>query len=252
MKLDKTEKPSRTNLICLLALVLFPILSYSLFFIPNTEKVISLTREDSIMEYAGAISMLLAAVFFFLSYRKDKSGSDLLIFKTKKNVFFLLLAIIFFIGFAEEISWGQRIFHFKTPAFITKIADQQNEVSIHNLKVFDSREGSEPQRTHWLFTWNLARLIKLFWLSFCLLIPLVYKYSRHTRQFLNRIKLPIVPIWIGIFFLINHSILKAQGYFVSKELRAYMVEVNETNISFLFLIISFYFFKEMKSQKKLS
>lgn len=196
--------------------------------------------------------MLFAAIFFFLSYRKDKSGCDLLILKTKKNVFFLLLGIIFFVGFAEEISWGQRIFHYRTPAFITKIADQQNEVSIHNLKIFDSRDWNVREKSNWFLTWKPAKIFKLFWATFCLLIPLTYKFNRHARQFLKRINLPIVSIWIGLFFVINHIVLKAHGFFVSEELRAYMVEVHETNTYFVFLIVSFYLFNEIRRKREIS
>lgn len=45
---------------------------------------------------------------------------------------FLLAAVFLFFTFAEEISWGQRIFMIKTPRYF-KRHNFQREISIHNL-----------------------------------------------------------------------------------------------------------------------
>ena len=127
----------RTGSVLLILLILLPILSYSLLFILQRERIASLTNEGHLIESAGALFLFLTAIVFFLVYWKSKSIDEIYLFRLQRNVFFLILGIIFFIGFAEEISWGQNIFHYKTPEFVKKISDPQKELSIHNLKIFD-------------------------------------------------------------------------------------------------------------------
>ena len=51
---------------------------------------------------------------------------------TKLRYLFLVIAVAFFLGAMEEISWGQRLFGWGTPAAIEQI-NFQNETTIHNV-----------------------------------------------------------------------------------------------------------------------
>ena len=79
------------------------------------------TREDSYVEYMGFLLLLLTSFLLFLSARKKPF-----------RWLYLIFACVFAWAAAEEISWGQRIFGFKTPAFLQAL-NAQNELNTHNI-----------------------------------------------------------------------------------------------------------------------
>jgi hypothetical protein len=232
----------RNKRILLVLLVFLPLLSYSLLFILQSEKAVSLADEGNLIESAGALFLLVTAVLFSLIYWKSKSGNEIFLFGAQRNVVFLMLGIVFFVGFAEEISWGQSVFHYETPGFVKRISDPQKEFSIHNLQIFDRDKWEGRGIIRQLFMLNIARIFSIFWFFFCIVIPILNKYNWHTRQFLERIKLPIVPIWVGTFFALNYLALKLLERIVPGHSKGPLVEISETNFCFLFLVVSLYFF----------
>lgn len=70
---------------------------------------------------SGAVMLIIA----YWNYRKEKNHFEI--------IFPICLAIaLLFIGM-EELSWGQKIFHFATPESVAVINEQQ-EFTLHNLK----------------------------------------------------------------------------------------------------------------------
>lgn len=79
-------------------------------------------REDGPVEYLGAIAYLAAGVAVMaLAFARPRG---------RLILFFLGLGL-FFVG-GEEISWGQRIFDFGTPASLES-RNVQGETSLHNI-----------------------------------------------------------------------------------------------------------------------
>jgi len=70
-----------------------------------------LTYEDGWIEFGTFVLLMLSAYFLTRIILKDATY--------RKAGYFLLLAGLVFIAM-EEISWGTRLIHFKTPYFITK------------------------------------------------------------------------------------------------------------------------------------
>lgn len=85
---------------------------------------ISLYNEDDFFEWLTVICALTASVLFLLSINNREGRINSLI---KLIMFFMFL----YFGL-EEISWGQRIFGWETPAGFAEI-NYQNETNIHNL-----------------------------------------------------------------------------------------------------------------------
>lgn len=90
-------------------------------------------HEDGFFENMTAIFLFLAFLAFFLSAKistKKKLGWKIISSQFLLGVFCLLFLL-------EEISWGQRIFGWETPDWMTKI-NSQNETNIHNIcnKIF--------------------------------------------------------------------------------------------------------------------
>lgn len=169
----------------------FFLVSYGVYFLLERETAIQLSLEDGLFETLTALSFLGAVYFFFRSYW------------ITKNLYFALLVVIFFFGAGEEISWGQRYFGFDTPAAV-KERNIQKEFNLHNIDIFHPQdaEGSKSGLEKFL---TIDFLYNIFWLLWCIIIPVVV-YIDFFDKFFKKIKLPIPPLSIGIFFLLNFAI----------------------------------------------
>ena len=87
-----------------------------------------LTAEDRILEWAQFAGYTLPAVVAFVVAFRLARGRRWLV---AGAWLFLAVGCTFVAG--EEISWGQRIFHWKTPGFLGR-ANHQDELNIHNVR----------------------------------------------------------------------------------------------------------------------
>ena len=79
------------------------------------------------------------------------------------------------------------------------------------------------------------------------------KFHLTISQWFNKINLPIIPIWIGIFFLANLIISRMVGVHISGDIHSLieisgdilnaLMEIEECNFAFLFLLVSLYLFQ---------
>ncbi len=222
--------------------MLYLLLSYSVFFLLNNQTIILLTKEDGLFETFGAVSYLIASILFFILFFKSKQGNDFYFVKINKNIFFLLLGCLFLFAFGEEISWGQRIFHFRTPELLEGI-NVQREINIHNLyglQKFDAEGRQSMSLPHKAFS--------LFWLAYCLIIPILNKFISNGFKWLKTINLPVVPIFIGVFFLANYLMQRLINLYILDVMHGSLIEIKECNFAFLFLAASIWFFSTF--QKK--
>jgi hypothetical protein len=200
--------------------------------------MLSLTKEDGFYEYLGALFFLLAAVVFLFTFLKAKN----------RNVFYLLFALAFLFAAGEEISWGQRILNFDTPSTIGAI-NAQDEFNFHNLNFIQHEEGLGSSLKDMLL--NLNRFFILFWMTYCILIPIANRYSTKLRALFSRMRLPIISIWFGLLFLANEI--------TSKTLELYVItcqdncppiyEIKESIWAMLVFLMAFYFFSLETSQE---
>lgn len=166
------------------------ICSYSIYIWCSEQTVTMLGMENSLFELFTVCFFLLAAVLFFRAFLNTKS------------IFLLLLALLMFLGAGEELSWGQHFLKFTTPESIRK-ENIQGEFNLHNLGIFNAGDEFHIKRTGWKRLLEINFLFKLFCIGFGILLPLLDMFSPFFKKLVNRIKLPVPPIIIGIFFLIN-------------------------------------------------
>ena len=218
-------------------LALYLTLAFMACFL-DRETVSYLTREDGGFESLGAFYFLISSVLFFVAYRLSSKGSSLLVMTFRKNVFYFLLGVVFLVGFMEEISWGQRILNLRTPEIISQ-HNIQHEINIHNLQWFHGRDSLGNRKTFWQLMTNIDRLLTVFWLSFCLIVPLLHRFSATARKFLEQINLPIVPVSLGFLFLFNYAMsLLLALYLLPVELQHPVQEVKESNLALLFACVA--------------
>lgn len=220
------------------AAVTWLLVTYSLFFvIPDTQSIVAVAKEDGFFEYAGAFLFLFAGILFLMSFLKGHKRGKTLSFR---NVIFLLLGLIFVFGFFEEISWGQRIFDIATPEGLKEI-NSQDELNFHNLTFLTDRDENGVRANGWKQMLTVTRMFSLFWFSFCCLVPTVYQCFGKARKLLDRVAFPIVPLSIGVFFMVNYLLLKILTPYVDTVLQYPMVEVSESTSAFLFFLVSLWF-----------
>jgi len=86
-----------------------------------------LRGEDHAIEWLTFAGFAGAALFAFLTLRWCK-GMDIY-----TKVYFVGLALFYILCAGEEISWGQRVFGFDTPEYMSEV-NEQDEFNLHNLK----------------------------------------------------------------------------------------------------------------------
>jgi hypothetical protein len=215
------------------------IFSYLIYILADGPQRAILGHEDGIYENLGALFFLLSSILFFITYFKSQP---------KKNIFFLLLGILLLVAFLEEISWGQRIFNIDTPELFQEM-NMQHEINLHNLTIFHGREVDGSIKHGWKTMITAGRIFSLFWFMWCVVLPILYLKSNKIKEISDKIKVPIVPISIGLLFMFTYAIGKI--LFFTLENAYKLEEIKECNIAFLFFIVSLWFyFNPTKSKDK--
>jgi hypothetical protein len=178
--------------VCVIALglILLAVSSSYLVFEPATLKW--LAQEDGLVENLSALNWLLAAGVMFVLFAKQR------------NVWFLLLGILFAVCLGEEVSWGQRLIGFSTPESI-QANNFQGEFNLHNLNFFERRYGDKG---FWAVMRDVGRMFAIFWFVYGIVLPISLKLSGRLRRFVQYIRLPVMPLTIGVFFLINYVVFQ--------------------------------------------
>jgi len=131
--------------------------------------------EDGFTEWSTVVFLLIG---LFVCVKR------VWLLKDQKPLLFLfmtsLLALFFFFGAGEEISWGQRIFNVESSEFFVE-NNAQGETNLHNLMVGDTKLNKV------IFGKGIGILLLLY---LAVLIPL-YKKKEGVKQFLDRFAVPI-------------------------------------------------------------
>jgi len=228
---------------------LYVVLTYAIFFFLKPKTLDALTVEDGWFESLTAVLFLAASIILLVAFVRDARGNDLGLFRTKRNVFYLLLAVLFFFGFGEEISWGQRLLHLETPTAIAE-HNLQGELNLHNLELFHGKTEQGVKKgglSEWI---TAGRLFQVFWVGFCLAIPLLAKASRRLSEWLKRINLPVVPLWLGGLMLATYLLSRLTALLVAPALNHGVVEVKESNEALVFALIAVFFLVKMPKKAR--
>jgi hypothetical protein len=209
---------------------------YGLLFLP--ESIYSeLIDEERPVESIGALGLLASSVFFFLACRRtpgdDRAGRVM-------RLALGALAILFLIGFGEEISWGQRLLGIGTPDEI-KTASHQGELNFHNLNALDG----------WL---DPDRLFQLFWFLFGVLLPVGVALYTPARRLLRRY-VPIMPLVTAAALVANqalHDVAKTffEGRYTNSSfpLAHSLFETKESVVALAFAVGAFELYRRARTE----
>ena len=162
--------------------------------------------EDSWVEYGTFVCYILAAGLLMWAIKSDRS---LLKFG------YVMMVLAFFMIAMEEISWGQRLFHIKTPEALARL-NVQSELNLHNM------DRDIPIGTFDIIFFN-AVTIWVFVIS-----PLAVRFKL-LRERLVKLGVPIVPIHLICYF--------ALSLFIAFIQRLVSDEVGELILSFAFFCL---------------
>jgi hypothetical protein len=155
----------------------------------NVDKVFyegTYVREDGLIEWLTVLALFMGAmVCFYRSY----------ILKPFRGSFFsaclILLGCVFLFGTLEEISYGQRILGFKSPAFFMQY-NSQGEFNLHNLK-FD---GKSVNRI--LF----GSILGLFVVFYFLVMPFLYIKKGRVKKLIDQYAIPVPKLFHIVAYLL--------------------------------------------------
>lgn len=223
------------------------LLSYVWFLLLDAHTAQRLADEDGIVEYLGAVFSLLAACLFLLSYlRSDGEANSFFGVTTKRNIWFLGLAFLMFVAFGEEISWGQRIFGWNTPELLGEL-NAQGETNLHNLWLMQATNPDGSHKSSLELLLNANRLYSMFWLAYCVALPLLVGSSDFARRWARFLGVPVPALIVGGLFVANYFIFQAIVAFGGLDRAAVQAldELKETNYAFAFVVLGLRFLADM-------
>ena len=217
----------------LLPVLLFMAATYGLYLVAADETICVVGDEDQLFEFLTALFFLAASWFFLRSFLIGKNG------------WFLLLSIIFFVGFGEEISWGQRILNFDTPQSLAEV-NVQHEFSFHNIELFNAHDFDHNLKSGAAKLLTVNFLYKLFWLGYCVLLPIACFGLRPIGRLVEWMRLPIVALPIGLLFIVNWGAFKAMSVLLlpwgkSEQYYDTIGEMRECVSALIFMAVAVYF-----------
>lgn len=205
------------------------------------DRIVStMIPEDHYFEDVGALSLFIASLLFLYCFiRAVRSDAQDRISWLKRLVY-LALALLFFFGAGEEISWGQRIFQVATPGSLAAV-NSQDELNLHNLDIF--------YRSNFF---TVDRLFDIFWFLFAVTVPAAAFALPAARRLVARI-MPLLPWGLGALFLWDYFLAKvakplfaARYTYAAIPLRQAIQEVKESNYSILFILAGLFAIWELR------
>lgn len=153
----------------------FTLLGFAWSYIDHNSFKLYFVMEDGFTEWSTVVFLVIGLYV---------SAKRVWLLKAQRGRLFIfmtaLLALFFFFGAGEEISWGQRIFNVESSEFFVQ-NNAQGETNLHNLIVNDTKINKV------IFGRGIGILLLLYLL---VLIPL-YKLKEGVRRVVDKLAIPI-------------------------------------------------------------
>lgn len=136
-------------------------------------------EEDGPIEWLTEVPLFIifiACIIYLFRYARKRNAWFFIVY--------LLLALFSFFVFGEEISWGQRIFNFRTSAYFQQ-HNSQGEENIHNLIL----DGEKINKI--IFTDALIGGVVIYLIIF----PWIYKSNEKFKVFIDKAALPLPALY---------------------------------------------------------
>ncbi len=235
---ERNENSARFEIATAYAIVIGSYLIALLFSDAQLRKILTY---ESLIETLGALFFLLASIGLFWLHRASSSEDNHFFGRrTKRNVYIGLLAILMFICFGEETSWGQMIFGWRAPQFFSEV-NAQSETNFHNIWIVHQWNPDGSEKTFVQKFINMNRLFSIFWLFFFVVLPTAASMSPAVRRWVEFTGLPIPPLWVGGLFLTSIITYKLILLTDAGAARAGPLdELKESTYAFVFFVLALF------------
>ena len=147
-------------------------------------------REDGLIEWLTVVALLFGCFVSIYRARLLRPFRGLAF-----QVSLFILAGLFFFGAGEEISWGQRLFDWKSPAFFAH-NNSQGETNLHNLVVGGVK----------LNKLIFGLLLGISIVFYFLILPFLYRTKEGVQKIIDTMAIPI-PRWFHVVAYVSLAIL---------------------------------------------
>jgi hypothetical protein len=228
----KEIKYFKVEIISIIAIIFF---SCFLYLLLDEKTIILIAKEDGFYEWGTAIFFLFASILFFLSFIRTKA------------LLLCLMAVVFFMGFGEEISWGQRLFNIKEPEIMNEI-NVQHELNLHNIQVFNDQNFGGVKKTGLQRLLEINMWYRVFSVLYLIGVPVYFYHFKWRPIRKDKLRMPVPPVSLGIFFFISWAVfysLKLIFLWAGKNEEVYKtpMEMFEFTSAFIYFLTSLYFYR---------
>ncbi len=220
----------------LLLLALFTLL-LAAAFAAGPRRWVPWTVDGALVDNLSCLFLLGAAAAAWAAWRTSTRGTRLGPFRTRRNAVLLGFALLFVFGAGEEIDWGQRFLHFRTPAFM-RSANAQHEFNIHNLVPFHNNDAARRRKSFPGLLLNFNVLFYAFGVLYFGALPVLSRASAGWARRLERAGIPVPPLWMGWAFPAALVLFKLADMRAALPLRNPIAEVKELTLEFLLLLLA--------------
>jgi len=172
------------------------------------------TVEDGFVENGSAIFLISSSILLIYRFFKLYKQKNVL-----WKVGILAMALIFFFGAGEEISWGQRIFNLESSEYFLE-NNAQGETNLHNMVV----DGKKVNKI------IFSQLLTVVLVIYLIITPFLFRKYKWVKNLANKFAVPIVQWHHTISFLVGTGLL----IFISSNRKW---EIYELAFSVIFLLI---------------
>src|SRR5690242_4430424 len=135
--------------------------------------------EDGFIEWLTVLPLVITSIVAISYLVKHASKRNWMF-----SVVVLAIAVFCFFSAGEEISWGQRIFHIKTPEYFEE-HNTQDELNVHNLVV----DGESVNKL--VFSQLFVAAAVLYLLG----LPIFYNKNLKFKNFIDRAGIPVARLY---------------------------------------------------------
>ena len=172
-----------------------------------------LAGEDRAVEWAGTVALLAGGLLFTLAFARSKgAGQRIGRLRTSRNILLLVFAFVTIFAAGEEISWGQRILGFETPDALASV-NEQDEFNLHNLRALNPLVDGQGRSELRLFL-TANRAFALFVVALVAGWPLLHAASRTVRRLNERLRIPVVPLWLAPLVILIPVLVRVVDPFI--------------------------------------